>query len=463
MQSSPSVQESDRSWFDNAKFGIFVHWTAAAIPAYAPLTKIDLGESDMTAESFMHNLPYAELYQNTMHIDGSPTARYHAEKFGTKPFDDFVHEFRERIWHWDPHTWAQLFAASGAKYVVLVAKHLDGFLLWPSDTPNPHKSSWQSERDVVGELAEAVRATGLKFGIYYSGGVDFTWSRLPLATTADIATATPDSAEYAEYVDAHWRELVTRYRPSILWNDMGYPAKADADSLVAWYRQQVPDGVVNDRFAPLGSKDSTVKNFVTLEYQRNYERDAPADAKWESCRGIGTSFGYNRMETDETYSRSKDLVVELTEIVARGGNLLLNIGPTATGAVPWAQAQRLLDIGWWLREAGEAVYGSRPWTTATGATADGASVFYTQSETALYALVAGVPDSSTVTLGLDLDPDVNVNLLGDPVSLSWQTSNDGVEIQLPGKLDAERPVVVLRLAPSSGVRARPTEGAPSRS
>jgi len=431
-------------WFDDAKFGIMVVWTPASIPAFAPPWAF--GDDIPDAETIMRELPAAEMYLNTMLLPGSSTERHHMTNYGDKPYDHFVAEFRELITHWTPARWADLLARSGAKYSVLVVKHQDGFLLWPSDT-KPGKPDWHAERDVVGEFADALRGNGMRFGALYTGGVDHTFGGLPL--TEDMAANNEQDSGLAAHVDAQWRELIERYRPEIVWNDMGYPPEADPAALVGWYREQVPDGVVNDRFARSAvESDSELGDFVTLEYDNDYANSAPADQKWESTRGMGTSFGYNRMETEDHYNSSTELIHELVDCVARGGNLLLAVGPTATGDIPWPQARRLLEIGWWLREHGHAIYGSRPWTRAAGVTADGLDIRYTRTNDAINAILLGTPAQSYVDLDVRLDSGAEVTAGGEP--LPWAETAHGLRVVLP-ETPHEQPAFTLRLSPASAV------------
>tara|TARA_R110000737_G_scaffold291360_2_gene298002 strand:+ start:10618 stop:11277 length:660 start_codon:yes stop_codon:yes gene_type:complete len=179
-------------WFRDAKFGIFIHWGPYSIPSFAPKhSQIDQVAASDEKQGFA-NTPYAAWYQNTMLFEDSPTAAYHKETFGEDfSYDHFGNAFNEALEGWDPVSWARLFKSSGARYVVLVTKHHDGFALWPSDVPNPNKPGWHTTRDVVGELAEAVRAEGLKFGIYYSGGVDWTFKHKRIESFVDFMTSMP--------------------------------------------------------------------------------------------------------------------------------------------------------------------------------------------------------------------------------------------------------------------------------
>ena len=431
-------------WFDDAKLGIFVHWTAAAVPAYAPITDspIDLASGGGGWEEAMRCSPYVEWYQNSIAIEGSPAAAHHAEVHGGRPYDDFVAQFLAGHAVWQPDPWADLFEQAGAKYVVLVTKHHDGVLLWPSAVPNPHKAQWASERDLVGDLAAAVRARRMRFGTYYSGGLDWTFGGLPITDLAAMFRAIPQTAEYLAYAEAHWHELIDRYQPDVLWNDIGYPAAADLPALFERYYEAVPEGVVNNRFDWMGQSSGAVHcDFLTPEYSTT----GSPDRKWESTRGIGTSFGYNRFEPADSYLEPDELVRMFVDVVAHGGNLLLNVGPTADGTIPWVQAQRLLALGWWLRTNGEAIYGSRPWTRAEGQTAEGHPVRFTTRDGAVYAIICDTPTSDVIDLDVRPAPGADVHLLGHDAPLPWSTTRAGCRVTLPGR-PAEAPALTLRLS-----------------
>jgi len=432
------------AWFDDAKLGIFVHWTAAAVPAYAPImdSPFDLAAGGGGWEEAMRCSPYVEWYQNSIAIEGSPAALHHAEVHGNRPYDDFVQQFLAGHAGWRPEPWADLFEAAGARYVVLVTKHHDGVLLWPSATCNPYKERWASERDIVGELADRVRARGLRFGTYYSGGLDWTFGGLPMTDFQSMFTAIPQTPEYQAYADAHWQELIDRYGPDVLWNDIGYPAAADLDGLFDRYYAAVPDGVVNNRFDWMAQTAGARHcDFVTPEYSTKGD----PSRKWESTRGIGTSFGFNREESEATYLHPAELVHMFVDVVAHGGNLLLNVGPTADGTIPWAQAQRLLALGWWLRTNGDAIYGSRPWSRTTGATGEGHDVRFTTTGDVLHAIVLGTPSSEVVELDVAPAAGAEVRLLGHDQPLRWEPTPTGVRVTLPGR-PAEAPALTLRVS-----------------
>jgi alpha-L-fucosidase len=432
------------AWFDDAKLGIFVHWTAAAVPAFAPL-----GQSpfDVAAEHgwerAMAESPYVEWYQNSLSIEGSPVERHHRATYGDLPYDAFVEEFLGGIGGWDPDAWADLFAKAGARYVVLVTKHHDGVLLWPSAHPNPHKAGWQSERDVVGELAAAVRSRGMRFGTYYSGGLDWTFGGLPMRDLRGLFTAIPQTPEYLAYADAHWRELIERYEPCVLWNDIGYPTAADLPALFDDYYRAVPDGVVNNRFDFMKQTSGAIHtDFLTPEYSTDGD---PSGRKWESTRGLGSSFGYNREEPPESYLGVDELVTMVADVVARGGNLLLNIGPAGDGSIPLVQAERVLGLGWWLKTNGDAIYGTRPWRVPEGKTDEGLPVRFTTSACSVYAIVLGTPSGRTVTIpDLEATEGATVELLGHRAALPWRRVGSGVAVELPSR-PPTGPALTLRV------------------
>ncbi len=422
-------------WYRDAKLGIFVHWTAATVPAFAPLVDdpFTLGR-ERGWEYAMSHSPYVEWYQNSLAIEGSPVARHHAEHWPGVGYDEFVRRFVAASELWEPQRWAELFAAAGARYVVFVTKHHDGVTLWPSRTPNPFRAGWHTRRDCVGELADAVRAAGLRYGVYYSGGLDWTFGGLPLDSFEAMIRAIPTSPEYCAYADAHWRELMERVDPDVLWNDIAYAPGANAPQLFADYYNTRPDGVVNDRFDVIGVRAGTAHaDFVTPEYTST--PDSPA-GMFEVCRGIGRSFGYNAWEGEDDYLDPDELVRMFVDIVARGGNLLLNVGPTATGEIPTAQAQRLHALGWWLAANGEAIHGTRPWTRPEGVTDEGLPVRFTCSGPAVHAIVLGTPAGREVELDVRPATDATVRLLGTRADLVWTASDHGCRVELPVPLPA---------------------------
>ncbi|MDE0105115.1 MAG: alpha-L-fucosidase [Bryobacterales bacterium] len=407
-------------WFDDAKLGIFVHWGLYSVPGWA--TPIgELGEVDW--DRWFTNNPYSEWYLNSLRIDGSPTQNHHRETFGEDfGYMDFAPQFNEAVRAWDPAAMAGLFREAGARYVVLTTKHHDGFTLWPSAVDNPHLPPGQrsAERDIVGELTAAVRTAGMRMGFYYSGGLDWSFNSEPIETVQQVFSTILHTREFADYADAHWRELIASYDPTILWNDIGYPEECDLAQIVADFYNANPDGLINNRFQ-IGKEGAPPrhKDFDTPEYAK---MDEITEDKWETCRGLGFSFGYNRVETEEHTIGEAELIHLLADIVSKNGNLLLNAGPMADGTIPELQASRLRALGQWLGKNGDAIYGTRPWTRATGETAEGIPVRFTTKDDALYAIVLGQPSASEVRLEIGPEGEsADVSIVGDdrPVEASY--------------------------------------------
>jgi alpha-L-fucosidase len=440
-------------WFNNAKLGIFIHWGVYSVPGYAPLTG-ELGE--VLAEEgwpywFAHN-PYAEWYYNSMKVEDSDTYNHHIATYGEDvTYFDFVPTFNASVQHWNPAEWAELFAEVGAGYVVLTTKHHDGFLLWNSENPNPFRDGYQAERDIVGELTNAVRDNGMEMGLYYSGGIDWTFSDVTIRDFPDLFAAIPQSQEYADYANAHWRELIDRYQPKILWNDLGYPEVGNPYELFSYFYNTTPDGVINNRFSLALLADPTLEfhyDFTTPEYAQLAEIDPN---KWESTRGLGYSFGYNAMDTDVNMLTVDELVDSFVDIVSKNGNLLLNIGPMADGTIPNIQRDRLTGLGGWLDVNGEAIFSTTYWTRAEGMANGDIPVRFTQNADleVLYAILLTTPEGETITLeGLTLEDGADISILGYDGEVSWAQDGADVVITLSAPLAADY-AHTIRITPAT--------------
>jgi alpha-L-fucosidase len=426
----PTLESLNRhplpQWYADAKLGIFIHWGLYSVPGWAPLVH---PEHDFTSQDYIQHNPYAEWYLNSMRLDGSPTQEYHREHYGAGyDYYNFAAVFNKEIQKWNPETWASVFSDAGAKYVVLTTKHHDGFTLWPGTIPNPSLPAdrQHASRDLVGELTKAVRAQGMRMGLYYSGGYDWTFVPGPIAKAADYQAVKPQSEAYGKYVDAHFRELISRYRPAVLWNDIDYPKSGHPLNIMAEYYNTVPDGVIDDRF---GVKHS---DFKSPEYQT---LDKISPTKWEECRGLGRSFGYNRAEGEAETIAPDKLIYLLIDIVSKNGNLLLDVGPEADGTIPAVQMSRLEALGAWLKQNGEAIYATRPWVRAEGKTADNIPVRFTQANSFLYVTLLGEPKAGSVTVK-NLAPKAgsSISILGGNDPLHWSQHGEDVEIRLPSHL-----------------------------
>jgi alpha-L-fucosidase len=425
-------------WFQDAKFGIFIHWGVYSVPAWRKVTEGRYAS-------------YAEWYYARVMFDEKNGGReFHAKNFG-KDFEyrDFAPLFRAELF--DPDEWAGLFARSGAGYVVLTAKHHDGFCLWP--TKSPYKKGWNSmdvgpKRDLVGDLTRAVRAKGLRMGLYYSIiEWETNWTHRT-ETGYFIPKRLVDKYGIPEdkYVDDHMipqlKELVMNYQPAVIFGDAGeWDRTAEEwktlDFLALLYNRAPnrDEVVVNDRFG----KDMPGKHgdYFSSEYQ-----DAEGVGTfhpWEESRGIGGSYGFNRDENIEDYNTSEELVHELVDIVSRGGNLLLNVGPTADGRIPVIMQQRLKDIGKWLEVNGEAIYGTRPWDEARSNRSLEEPPYFTKKGNDLFVIWTQWPQQEFKIKGIKGLEKTEVSLLGYNGTVEWNTSEDGICIQPPAVNPATAP------------------------
>lgn len=456
-------------WYHDAKLGIFIHWGLYSIPAFAPSTQ-NFAEKLLKGKAEFSASPYAEWYQNSLRLKGSATAQYHVKTYGADfHYEQFAPLFNEQIQKWDPSTWADLFANAGARYVVLVSKHHDGFLMWNSRHANPSIPNWQVVRDIAGELTQAVKTRGMKMGFYYSSLLDWSFTKQPINSLAELLAGSDTSQEYLDYVEAHWRDLIERYDPWILWSDIGYPPGYELPKLWADFYNRKPEGVINDRwmqlpkfmFSKLGRFILTQMlkrmgqgdpprpahaDFVTPEYAT---LDHIAAHKWETCRGIGNSFGYNQFEGFNDYQTADDLIRLLVDIVSKNGNLLLNVGPGADGSIHPKQVEALGGLGAWLRANGDAIYETRPWKRFKEPEAGGADVRYTSKSGVLYAILTKIPVNRVLSLPMDVSPGA-VTLLETGEELPVECSDNELQITIPERL-AENSVPAIKIThPAAG-------------
>jgi alpha-L-fucosidase len=412
------------TWFRDAKLGIFVHWGAYSVPAWAePIG--ELGGID-DATWFRHN-PYAEWYWNTIRLSGSPAQRYHEKTYENAPYDDFLDAWKAE--YFDPDGWAELFARTGARYVIPTSKHHDGIALWDAPGTFNRNTVWRGpHRDLIGELAAAVRRQGIRFGVYYSGGLDWSiYDPRPLSTASAVQHERPVDSAYAAYCFCHLADLIKRYEPDVLWNDIEWPDAGKHDSslglgeLFKIYYESVPHGVVNDRFG------NTHWDFKTSEYRAH--RESEASGAWEHCRGLGLSFGYNRVETAEHMLTPRALVRLFVDVASRGGNLLLNVGPTAEGLIPDVQRRLLEEFGSWNSARGQALFGSRPLDDSIARPSDEPWARWVGRGEEVWGFVDA---TGPVVIGLeDARVQKNSGALADGTALAAEPVPGGLRIEIP--------------------------------
>lgn len=425
-------------WFSDAKLGTFITWGPYSVPAWAPKD----GQSGNA---------YAEWYWSEMNRKDSPTYKHHRQTYGENfNYDDFLGQWKAA--KFNPDEWLKLFKDGGSKYYVLVAKHHDGVALWDSKVSDRNTVVHGPKRDIVRALVDANDngQYGLKNGVYfsmpewYSPDEPVQWSgwfgrgapKNPYTGAQVPYTGYKTVADWVKnYQYQQMNELVDGYDPDIVWCDIG--GVNNSDAFMARYYNKA-----KDRAAP---KDVVVDNrcgnehhdFTTPEY--SVEPDI-RKSSWEASRGIGRSYGYNQLEDAGDYLTDKQLVTSFIDIVSKGGNLLLDVGPKADGTIPDLQAQRVRALGAWLRTNGEAVYGSSYWTQAEDKGAN-VPVRFTRQPKALYATATEWPgDQLVLSAPVDVAPGDEVRLLGHGKPLSWHRDAAGrLVVDMPAEGQAATP------------------------
>lgn len=334
------------AWWDQSRFGIMVCWGLYSVPSYAKRTD----QVGITS--------YAEWYASQWQVKGFPAYDFHQKHYGPDfNYSDFKNLFKGELW--DPDQWADLFARSGAKYVVLTAKYHDGFCLFPSKyTPDYNSVVTGPKRDICGELRQAVLKRNMRMGFYFSL-MDWTFPEWG----AESQTWTPEVRKQRRnaWIDKFYipqlKELVTKYHPSFLFGDGEWDYDQwKGEEVMAWLYNESPvanEIIVNDRFGAARGKHGDI-----FECEYGSGPEAPYHP-WQEDRGIGLSYGYNRVEDLSAYQSKQQVIQLLARCAGRGGNLLLDVGPAADGMIPVIMQERLVQIGEWLKVNGEAIYDTK--------------------------------------------------------------------------------------------------------
>ncbi len=436
------------AWFTEGKFGIFMHWGLYAVPAHA-----------------------SEWYVKYMYGGNAGITQWQIQTFG--PLDkfgykDFIPMFT--VAKWDPDAWAALFKKAGAKYVIPTAEHHDGFSLWDSRYNRFNTKLLGPHRDLIGELAAAVRKAGLKFGVsnhsieHYnfiplypnSDQLDPAWRDFYHSYNQDQA----DRQHFNELWVAKNYELIDKYQPDLLWFDNGINGRGYDDMKLRVAAYYYNSALKWGKQVSFTTKSNAYLAGSIMDYERQ-GRILPRELKsyaWQVDDPIGNKFGY--MDALE-YKPAALLIRRLIDCVAMNGNYLLNISPKADGTIPQAQQDRLLEIGKWLDLNGEAIYGTQAWTRygegpyydAPPAPRGGADdppseafsakeIRFTTKGDTLYAIVTDWPGEQAVITSLAVgSKDLlagkieKVELLGHPGALAFTQDAEGLKVKFP----AEKP------------------------
>jgi len=443
-------------WYLDAKFGIFIHWGVYSVPAFGN-----------------------EWYARNMYVQGSPEFQHHVKTYGPQDkfgYKDFIPMFKAELF--DAEAWVELFEEAGAKFVVPVAEHHDGFAMYKTKSNGWNAAEMGPKRDVVGELADATRKHGLIFGVsshraehwwFMNGGRDFPsdvqdpqyadFYGPAVSGPSDFGKNPPNEVHMDDWL-LRCAELVDNYRPQLFWFD--------------WWIEQ-------PQFAPY------LRRFASYYYNRAYawgqgvainykneaypekaavfdvERGQLADIRprfWQTDTAVAKN-SWSHVEGMD-YKTSESLIHDLIDIVSKNGALLLNIGPKSDGTIPEGDQAILRDIGAWLKINGEAIYGTRPWKVfgegpthvASGAFTDTnrapfteEDIRFTQKSGALYATVlkgvSGGAKIKSLSLNSGLEPRTiaKVELLGGG-ECAFTRDAEALHVSLPESIDRTHAVAL---------------------
>lgn len=398
------------AWYDEAKVGIFIHWGVFSVPGF-------------DSEWFWWH------WQGMQHPEPK-CVKFMSENYPPGfSYPQFAPQFHAQFF--DPKEWAEIFQASGAKYVVLTAKHHEGFTNWGS----PNSWNWNSvdtgpHRDLVGELGEAVRNRSLHYGLYNSL---YEWFNPLYVTDKENGFKTQEFVKRKLLPELY--NMVVRYRPELIWSDGDWEAPDTywhSTEFLAWLYNESPvkDVIVtNDRWGA----GCSCKHGGYYNCEDKYTPGHLPDHKWEKCTSVDTqSWGYRRNMKLHELMDLPAIIKDLVTTVALGGNYLLNVGPTPDGTIPAVFEERLRGLGAWLRINGEAIYASKPWRIQTENSTT--PVWYTSKGSSVYAILTTDPPKPSLEL---LEPKTSggtkVTLLGFSLPLPWSPLHPtgGLAILLP--------------------------------
>ena len=419
LKETPAQRDARMAWWHEAKFGLFIHWGIYAVPA----------------GKYGNKTGYGEWIMNSAKI---PVAKYH----------EFAGQFNPV--KYDPQLWVKTAKDAGMKYIVITSKHHDGFTLYPSAA-----SKWNIadatpyKKDLLGPLVNAAKAEGLKIGFYYSQSQD--WNNPGGAKSGFNEGDGWDDAHKGSYDDylknvavPQVKEILTRYPIDILWWDTPMHMTAQRAAPIAALTKLRPGLIMNNRLGGGFRGDTaTPEQFVPVT-------GYPGD--WETCMTLNGHWGYNAY--DQNWKSSTDLIRKLADICAKGGNFLLNVGPTSDGEFPPACVERLQAVGKWLRVNGESIYGTQrgpfpylAWGVAT------------RKNDMLYLHVFDWPQDGKLRVPLS-NKVQSAKLLATGENLAVKNLDGKVVIDVPANApDAAASVIALRFEGEPVTEPLPTAGA----
>lgn len=423
-------------WYRDAKFGIFIHWGVYSVPAFG-----------------------SEWYPRQMYQKDSAEFRHHVATYGPQAkfgYKDFIPLFKAE--KFDADHWAALFKEAGAKFVVPVAEHHDGFAMYDSQWSDWTAAKMGPKRDVIGELSTAVRKEGMIFGLsshraehwwFFNGGRAFDSDVSDPRYAGLYGPAQPENAQPDKAYLDDWllrtSELVDKYKPQLVWFDWWIEQPAFKPYLQEFASYYYNQGAKWRKGVAINYKNSAFPTSAAVLDLERGQLSTTRSAFWQTDTSVSKN-SWGHIEGQD-YKTAGSIVGDLVDIVSKNGALLLNIGPRADGTIPTDEEQMLLDIGKWLKVNGEAIYGTRPFRHfGEGPTQVGGGMFtdtkrqeftpqdfrFTVKGNTVYAICLAWPGSEAVIKSLQPDDKVStVSLLGHG-AVSWKQEPDGLHIEMPG-------------------------------
>lgn len=435
-------------WFRDAKFGIFIHWGVYSVPAFG-----------------------SEWYPRNMYEQGSKEFKHHIETYGPQKkfgYKDFIPMFKAE--KFDPAAWVTLFKKAGAKYVVPVAEHHDGFQMYKSALSKWNAFEMGPHRDILGELAAEIKKQGLIFGLsshriehwfFMNGGKHFDSDVLDPANATLYGPAREENETPSPEFMNNWllrcTELVDNYKPQLFWFDWWIEQPAMDPYRKSFASYYYNKGLEWNKGVVLNYKNvSFPEKAAVLDLERG-KLEGIRGLAWQTDDAIGNeSWGY---AAGNTFKSAQYVITNLIDIVSKNGNLLLNIGPRSDGTITEEETQTLLGTGKWLDINGEAIYNTRPWKiygegptqSASGSFADQKVPFtakdirFTTKGDVLYAIAMGQPATNTLikALGTKAGNGViaSVEMTGSDEKVSWKQEADALAIKPSKNYPSENAVV----------------------